>query len=369
MFFAFSIAAYAQVTATFQVGSVPETSAVKSGQTEKTGTITFTQLSGTTPANGSISVSYGVPITNCFGAGCFLAPAQQIQVSASITGITVNNAAGMLTILIPANQNNLDFQISNVRVALAGSPIAIGSSLSASISTVGVALLAGQTSVTVISAVGTGIAGVAVPSAFFPAPASINAVTLAGTYGSTINVTEGFLNAFGVTNITDTTQTLSVMVRLTVSQAPPAGVSITFPASASTTLPATGAVDVANAFEVTDQFGNPLGAAQTISSTSTSLAIYYRVGTNTDLTQVENLSIPYTIAVSPFAALPLPTTTISVTATFAPIGTPFGPFGQVLTGALGPIPRYADVEVGPATILIILPGTTTLLMPYATSES
>ncbi len=62
MFFALTASAFAQ--ATFSVSSIPETTVVNSGFTEKTGDIMFTTVAGT-PASvtGTFTISYGVPIT------------------------------------------------------------------------------------------------------------------------------------------------------------------------------------------------------------------------------------------------------------------------------------------------------------------
>src|SRR5687767_13074011 len=86
MFFGISAAAFAQ--ANFDTGSTPVTAVTRSGYTEKTGDITFTQTSGTSVA-GTITVAYGVPITidisdaMVVGAGCY----------AGAGGVTVNEAA------------------------------------------------------------------------------------------------------------------------------------------------------------------------------------------------------------------------------------------------------------------------------------
>jgi hypothetical protein len=380
MFFALSVAAFAQ-TATFQVGSIPVTAVANSGQTEKTGSITFSQVSGTTPTPvGTITVNYGVPITNCAvgTTGCTITVAAQgIQV-AGANIVSVNNTTGQITISVPSAQTAAVIQLSNVRVATAGTTL---TTLSASVSTVGVALLAGQTSVVVINSIAPGIAGVLIPAAGLGAsPAKVNAVTAAVTQGI-INVREGFINAYGLTSGTDTTQTGSTMVRLTLSQAPPAGVSITFPVTANATDPSTipappapqyGNTTVANAFQLADATGAFLTTAAVIDSTSTNLTVYYRVATDTDVTRIEDLTLAgcpsaipcVEVKVDPLAAKPLPATDINMTATLAPIGNAFGDLNAILAS---PIPRYAAQEVGPTLFLSIVSGSTTLIVPFAST--
>lgn len=96
--------------------------------------------------------------------------------------------------------------------------------------------------------------------------------------------------------------------------------------------------------------------------------------TGTSLTNVETLEVDYSTSLTTTASV---TTagTITVTATMFPIGTGFdttstgnGPGGITLTNlpteASG-YPTFTDVEVGPLTVVNIVPANTTLLMPYA----
>jgi hypothetical protein len=365
MFFSLSVAAFAQVT--FSVGSIPVTAVANSGQTEKTGDITLTPIGGT-PAAGTLSISYGVPITGP------LTGLNGIQFTGALAGFFSVNAgasnigSGLLVLNVaggawPAGS----VTISGVRVATAGSTL---TSLSASLSATGNAIVAGQSNVVVINSITNGLSGIAVPSAFLPAPAKINAVVPVST-SATINVGEGFLGAFGVAAAADPTQTHSTMVRITLDGKPPAGVSLTFPAFANTT-DAFGATVVANAFETATNDGDFDGATVVISSLSDTadLDIYYRVATSTSITALENLTIPVTVTVSPTAKIPLPNTTIMVTATLAPIGPAFDPrFPFAPTTLAEPIPRYAEKLVGPTTLLQILPASTTLLIPFATTDT
>jgi opacity protein-like surface antigen len=66
MFLGLTAAAFAQ--ATYSVGSIPVTAVVNTGLVEKSGDITFSQTSGTVQT-GTITISYGVQITNDTNTG------------------------------------------------------------------------------------------------------------------------------------------------------------------------------------------------------------------------------------------------------------------------------------------------------------
>ena len=87
------------------------------------------------------------------------------------------------------------------------------------------------------------------------------------------------------------------------------------------------------------------------------------------------MEIDYTVNVTTTAAVTTPGT-ITVTSTMFPVSTtPFdttssgnGPGGITLTGLpteTGGYPTFTDLEVGPLTIVNIVPASTTMLMPYA----
>jgi hypothetical protein len=96
--------------------------------------------------------------------------------------------------------------------------------------------------------------------------------------------------------------------------------------------------------------------------------------TGTSLTQVETMEIDYTVALTTTAAVTTPGA-ITMTATMFPTDTGFdststgnGPGGITLANlpseAAG-YPTFSDLEVGPITVVNIVPANTTLLMPYA----
>lgn len=352
MFFALSVAAFAQ--ATFSVGSIPVTTVVASGLTEKTGDVTFTTIPASPNVlSGTFTISYGVPITfigAVFEAGATV-PSTRVTVLSSTGGnlvLTINTG-----IAAP-----FSFRVTGVRVAVANTSL---TSLDASISATNNAIVAGQTNpVRVINSISPGISSVtATPP--FNTPLTINAVTgLSAPGTANLNVTEGFLNAYGVTNTTDTSQTISTMVKITISQPPP-GLSLTFPVTPNTTE---AGVPVTNAFQLADAQGNLLTSAAVLTNTSTSFTVYYRVVTDTNPTALDTLAIPITVSQLFTAILPLQNGDITATATLAPIGIIQTPcFAGFVCSA---IPRYVEALVGPAVIVRIVPGTTTLLVPYAT---
>ncbi len=351
MFFGLTAAAFAQ--ATYTVGSIPVTQVISTGVTERTGDITFTQVTGSGTSfepNGTITVTYGgtpgVPIT---------APDAQITVTGTgsysgvgnvPTVIAVNHTAGVVTISVPGGKGAPgSFTLTGVRVSVAGSGL---TTLTASISATGNAITAGQTIVTVINNISAGI----------QAPTSTAAVINA-TSGSpasqtaTIKIKEGFLNAFG-----DPAIATNAGVQLTLSAAPPKGVVIDFPLTAATNGAGSPVFTLIN-----PTTGVQLTSDVQFTSTSTSLVVAYKATTTTDSTKQETLTITPTITSDSSAeTLPLSATSIQFTVSLAPIGPAFGTDNAVLDS---PIPRYADLELGPAPLVVIQGSTTTILIPFA----
>jgi hypothetical protein len=109
-----------------------------------------------------------------------------------------------------------------------------------------------------------------------------------------------------------------------------------------------------------------------ITSTANTAVIDF---TSTSLTQIETLEVDFAVAVTTTAAVTTPGS-ITVTATMFPVSTtPFdttstgnGPGGITLTGLpteSSGYPTFTDLEVGPLTVVNIVPASTTMLMPYA----
>jgi len=112
-------------------------------------------------------------------------------------------------------------------------------------------------------------------------------------------------------------------------------------------------------------------AATILSGTSitsaSSTAIINFTGSST--TQIETLEVDFTTTTTTTAAITTPGS-ITVTATTFPIGTGTGSdptltsVTNVPTESAG-YPTFTDLEVGPITLVNIVPANTTLLMPYA----
>lgn len=357
MFFCLTAAAFAQ--ATFSVGSIPVTAVVNTGQTELAGAITFSYVSGTSVA-GTISISYGVPVTSTYATGTNISN-NTLNTAANGSGssvaVTVNttassNANGVLVINVGANALSGSFTVTGVRVAVAGTSL---TSLMANLSSTQNAITAGQTSVTVISSIAAGIAS-GYPKV--STAASINANTGAVTNGTPVNITvkEGFLNAWGqVSNAT------AAGLRFTVSAAPPTGVTFTFPATATTDGSGTPTFTTMNAD------GTALGTTVVISSASSSLQVYYKLTSDSDATKQETLTVPVTVAVDTNAVtLPITAMSFTVVASMAPIGTAFATDGTVITTA-ALIPRYAALDSAAATLVSVTSNTTVMLFPFVQS--
>jgi len=388
MILAFSAAAFAQ--ATFQVGSTPVTAVVKTGNTERVGDLTFTNVNGAI-ATGTFTITYPGQITNAFAQVCktgstaaadcanltagssFLLSGGVPAGTATFT-ISQNPTTGQVTVAVVAGATGAgvgaSFTVSGVRIQVNGT--ALAPPLSASISAVTNFIVAGQTNAVVVSGIGDGIKSVAAGTA------SVNGTTLGITPASGtsahawFNVTEGFNNAFGKNVVDDATDmTTGVIVRLTINALPPAGVNINFPTTAATydsalyssstggQLGGIGVASTTGGLFTAVNSDWTANSAPAFKSDSSSLSIYYKITSSTSATLTEFLSIPITISTSSSkATLPLAAASFTLTATFAPV--------QPATGTSAvDRPRFAAAESSAGTILSIIGNTTSLLMPYA----
>ncbi|GEM_PF-2252442 len=345
MFLGLTAAAFAQ--ATFSVGSIPVTTVTNTGQTERTGDITFTHISGTSNL-GTITIAYGVPITVPLSSPYITVTGSGGYAGAAVNAGASNNASGLLVIDVPAGATAGTIVVSGVRVAIAGTSL---TNLVASISSVGNAIVAGQTNVTVISSIAAGIASVGTGTT--ASAATIQGVSGAISGSAVITVTEGYLDAFKLAGTGDTT---SVVLRITLDKAPPAGVTVTFPSSASEegSLP--------GIWVHCSSSGGTVSSAYTFTSGSTALSAYFRISTLTSVTAIQTVTIPVTLSVSSSATFPIPATVVSYKVSLAPVGTAFGTGGSVITS---PIPRFAALDVGPATLFTVIGSQTTLLFPLS----
>jgi len=365
MFLGLTAAAFAQ--ATYSVGSIPVTTVIKTGLTEKSGDITFSQISGTS-VTGTISISYGVPITVNAASIFIVAPTGSGYASATpatgfpagtfvstVTVNSVNNTSGILVLNVPGTVVAGTFTVSGVRVAIAGTTL---SSLDANISTTGNAIVAGQTLVRVITSIADGIASVN-SSTSGSVIGKINGITpntAPSPLNPVIKIKEGFLNAF---NDINPSTTFGTGLKIALSANPPKGITVTFPLS-FTTDGLGGPTFVA--FNSDPTLG-ALTTAPAIDSSSTDLNVYYKLTSTTDPTKAETATVSPTLTASNTNA-PYAPFTESFSVSLWPNGTAFSSSGSVIT-TQALIPRYQELFVGPNTLFIITSSTTTLLVPFA----
>jgi hypothetical protein len=362
MFFAFTAAAYSQ--AFFEVGSTPVTAVIKTGYAEKTGDITFNTVSGSPlTLAGTITVAYGVHVTNLAGANGI----QIIQTSGGFvanppTILAVLNGAGQVVINVPAGGNGR-FTLTGVRIAAypnytSGNLVA---QLSASQNSN--SFVAGQNQAVVITNVADGLA-VSTTSGV------INYTNGTITTAPVVKIKEGFLDAFGRTAVSDITQTTGLMVRLTLSGALPTGYTLTFPASGSTdaTTPAVFSNVTAVVTENSDGTTKTVGTtAAAVTVDATHLKIYYLLTSDSDPTKQETLTINPTLVYDTTKGLPPPTVSLSYTVTLAPIASADGVKSDGTLTADLLSPRFVDLELNGGTLFGVAAGTgtTNILVPWA----
>jgi len=352
--------ALAQVPgATFTVSSTPVTTVTQTGYTELTGSITFTTIVGSpATAQGTFTVQYPVAITNT--AAVITGYTGNVGILPAIAA-TSNFAAGTVIINVQAGFAGA-FTLSGIRVQIAGTPV---TSLSAQISGVNNLIVSGQTNPQVVVAIGTGLVFVSGTAGQF------NLLTGATITQPVMKVKEGYLNAYGISKndpaaAADVTN--GVIIRFTLSALPPAGYNISFPGTANTD--STGVFQTALVTEASDGTAATVAASGntvTVTSTSTSLKVYYQLVTTSDPTKIETLTVNPTITYT--GTLPVPSATITWTATFSPIGIGLTSAGAVPSPAF--IPRYQAAEVGPGTLIGPPTGVnnSVLLFPYATTAT
>jgi predicted dienelactone hydrolase len=345
-FLALSAIAFAQTgVATFQVGSIPVTTVVQTGNTEKTGDLTFTQLSGTSQPGGTISISYGTGVSITVPSGNITITNTDGYAAAPVTINSLANTPGLLVLNIPAGVvAPASFTVSGVRIKVSGTGV---SQVDASISAFANAILAGQTNPRVITNVSAGLGNVTVSPT---AGATINAVTGAFVSGNptTMTVREGFLAAFAP----------NAGIRITVNQKPPAGVTFTFPGSFSTSA--------GSQYVIANSDMTTTNAPTTITGSSSSLStIYYKMQTlgATADTVLENLVFSITSSTTSSLSLPVPLTAgVTATVSLAPVQAAFNSSG----GLNSLIPRYDAAESSAVTLFTVTGSSTAMLMPYCT---
>jgi len=293
-------------------------------------------------------------------------------VFATVTNPKLNTSGKRVDIDLPGfpsgNVASGSFRLTGVRVDMNGAaaPVTEQPSLSSAANNY---LLTSTSAANVISATGAGIASVTVgartgsPSSISQGTAAIltnrsvakgtaSFVVAAGFAGAWRTATQNLTNSTGVVTTVNSSR-----IQLTFQNVP-TGVTITL--SSNPTV-STSSGKASAAFLTSS--GPPAatsGAAQ-ITSTANTATVEILSGS---LTTTPQLEIDITsIALSSTAAVTTPGA-ISVTASMAPFCTTTVDTAGLPIESNG-YPCFTEAEVGPVTVINILPTQTTLLMPYA----
>jgi len=335
--------------AVFQGATENVTLVVASGHTELTGDVYMTVQAGSNPTlAGTITLKYNVPFTSPLDGsqGTPVVTGTGGLALTSIDELASDPVAGMLVVIVPAGGVSGDYiQVHGVRLDVAGSP---KPAYTVTLSSTKNAIFNGQFTAPVIDGAAAGLKLEA------EVPVELNALTPAGGEAQ-IWLMEGFNSAYGVTAVTDPTQTISQMIKITLSAAPPEGVTITFPATATS--------DGTAAWERASEAGTLLGTTRTVDFESEDLSVYYRLVSDNDPTLPETFFLTgIAVEVADDAPLPIPAGAISYVATLAPVQPAFNSDGTVVDLD---IPRYAEALLQGGNIVTVAGSQTVLIMPIA----
>jgi len=293
------------------------------------------------------------------------------------TQVLLNTTSQRVEISLPAvggagNSSSGSFRVVGVRINANG--LSGAQTVTASLNTsVNNYLLGSPSTGTIINTLNPGIASLAVGLA--PGNSSIQTNTGFGSGTATIFTNRNVARSAGAFILTEGCSSCwrtvtqagnngasivdnSTQIRLTFNNVP-AGVTLTLP----------GAIQIGSASSNSSLAGT-IGNTSITNAANTAIISL----TGTSLSNVETMEIDYTVSTNTTAAVTTPGT-ITVTATMYPIGTGFdttstanGPGGITLTNVpseANGFPSFTDLEVGPITVVNIVPANTTLLMPYA----
>lgn len=330
---------------------VPGDGILVTGQLVAASPLTTTLLTFTYPApitSGPVLVANGTP--DPVPTADPIRLEGQTGLFATITAVyTVNYTAGTVSVQLPgtgANAQSGSFRIVGVRLDANGKSGAQTATASLN-SSANNYLPPNPSTVPVINSIANGIGSFAVGSRSGQTSNGTATIftnrNLVDSAGSLV-LTEGFASAFrsqtqlsnsgvAVPNSTDIRLTFSNVpsgVTLTLTLNPPAGMTAIFTGS------------------------------NVITSTNTTATIRF---TSTSLTTTESLQVD--VIVSQTGTSSVGTAgSITVVATFVPIGDALDSADNTPTEA-GGYPRFAQLDVGPVTIVNIVPASTTMLIPFA----
>jgi hypothetical protein len=335
--------------AVFQGATENVTLVVASGHTELTGDVYMTVQAGSNPTlAGTITLKYNVPFTSPLdgSVGTPVVTGTGGLAATSIDELASDPVAGMLVVIVPLGGVAGDYiQVHGVRLDVAGSP---KPAYTVTLSSTKNAIFNGQFTAPVIDGAAAGL------KHDDEDVVELNALNPVGG-DAAIYLLEGFNSAFGVTEITDPTQTISQMIKITLSAAPPEGVEIVFPGTATS--------DGTAAWSRASEAGTVLGTAKTIDFESEDLTVYYRLVSDNDPTLPEGFYLEgIAVNVADDVPLPIPSGAITYTATLAPVQPAFNADGTVVDLD---IPRYAEALVQGGAIVTVAGSQTVLIMPIA----
>jgi len=288
-------------------------------------------------------------------------------VFASVSNPVLNTENSRIEIQLTAfpaisggNTQSGSFRLVGVRIDANGKSGA--QTATASLSTSANNYILTTTSVTVINAIGNGIGTMAIGSRPLNGTGAANGTATIFTNrtlpdaNASLVITEGFASAYR-TPLQSSNSGVAVAngtnIRLTFNGIP-AGVTLALTANAGGS---TSTLNVALSSATVTQSN----AVSTLSFTGTS-------STNSpSLTATDTVEIQVVVSQNSTAAVTTPGA-ISVTATLAPIDTALNNDTSTALGlpkATGGYPTFTQLDVGPVTIVNIVPASTTMLIPLA----
>jgi len=333
-------AAYAQVG----VSSIPVTTVRSTGRAELAGSVRLT-ASGVNAAD-TFTIRYGLPITNSAATG--------MSVSGNWPGCAifgVDNAGGIVTVTCGVSAATNYFQLDGVRVSIDGFA---GNAVNVTIGALTTPITAGQNSATVIESVAVGLKTALAGQQTLTYLASSKTATV--TPGRLV-LSENFASSFKSLVDEGPGATQATKILLTFSPALPTGYTVTI-------------ADAGN-----NALGQPYTSATltyalsgtTFSSTTTQQTITI-LGEST--AAVETLGLSFTLAFDLSVGLPLPPADFFVTATLTPNDPALTTLNAVYTPYLAPKFAVANVPSDAGQrIITIVPASTTLLIPYVTTDA
>jgi len=376
LFLGVASTAFAQVSC--NVASTPVSRDSATGLTEPAGDITFTCTQGgsnPSTAGATISVSYGITITNdtntpAVGQGYLASKpiAVGVQVSGTavcpaVTGVSVSNTTGQVVITMgsvaPGTTlgNSCSYTLTGVLLGIAGS------GATSVVATVSVSpgnnllITAGQNTPTVVTSVLSPLVTVT-GTTLGPGVVPTTGVSTSFSTVFSIAVTENYIDMFRDSTTFNSGASSNGVQLLFTFAGIPTGAQIQNCAMLATSGVTTG---------ISSTTATP--AAPTITLT---------VGAGINLSAIDKITLkcglsaadvggPATsFATGATTTLPLAAGSITVTVSLAPIGTALSATNAVLNSptTTGQIPRYTGPSFGPFNVINIIPLTTHMIFPF-----